>query len=374
MERMAAAYPDDPEAQLFFALALMGLSQGARNVPAYMRAGAIAEAVFEQHPNHPGAAHYVIHAFDDPVHAPLGLRAARAYSRIAPSAGHAQHMTTHIFLALGMWPEVVRQNEIAQEATLRTTDRARWFAEHYTSWLGYALLQQGRFDAARAHLVLMAENQARSSRPGGGPALAAMRAAYLVETGRWSDTAITGSVARDVAVSGQHASETFARGLAALRTGRRDRTQTALAVLSGGGATAADSPAQDPHTQVMADQLRALLLTDEGRKDEAVALLRRTAAVEDTLPVDFGPPVVVKPTHELIGELLLELGRASEAQREFVRALEQGPRRMHALAGLVRAATAAGDRTMADDARRTLTETLASADAGLLDRLLRGAQ
>jgi tetratricopeptide (TPR) repeat protein len=374
MERVAATYPDDAEAQLFFALALMGLSQGVRNVPAYMKAGAIALRVFEQRPNHPGAAHYVIHAFDDPVHAPLGLHAARAYSRIAPAAGHAQHMTTHIFLALGMWPEVVRQNEIAQEATLRTSDRTRWLAGHYTSWLGYALLQQGRFDAARAHLVLLAENQAHSSRPGGGAALAAMRAAYLVETERWTDTAITGSLARDADVTGQHASETFARGLAALRTGRRRRAEAALNVLDGGVAARESTQSSDPHTQVMAAQLRALLLSDEGRKDEAIVLLRRTAAIEDTLPVEFGPPVVVKPTHELIGELLLALGRANEAQREFVRALEQGPGRTHALAGLVRAATAAGDKGTADDARRTLAETLAGADAGLLQRLLRSDQ
>jgi tetratricopeptide (TPR) repeat protein len=374
MERVAATYPDDVEAQLFFALALMGLSQGVRNVPTYMRAGAIAEGVFEQHPNHPGAAHYVIHAFDDPVHAPLGLRAARAYSRIAPSAGHAQHMTTHIFLALGMWPQVVKQNEIAQEATLRTTDRTRWFAGHYTSWLGYALLQQGRFDAARSHLLLIAENEARSSRSGGGAALGAMRAAYLVETERWTDTAVTGSAALS-APGAQHPGETFARGFAGLRTSRRSRAEGALATLEGSLATPDQSPqSQDPHTRVMAAQLRALLLADEGNKDGAIALLRRTAAIEDTVPVEFGPPVVVKPTHELIGELLLGMGRARAAQHEFARALEQGPRRLRALAGLVRAATAAGDRATADEARRTLAETLADADAGLLDRLLRGVQ
>ena len=135
MQQLAASYPDDVEARLFHALGLMGLSQGVRNVATYMRAGAIAQEVFNEHPTHPGAAHYVIHAFDDPVHAPLGLRAARAYSRIAPAAGHAQHMTTHIFLALGMWPEVVKQNEVALVANAGNADRANWFAGHYTAWL-----------------------------------------------------------------------------------------------------------------------------------------------------------------------------------------------------------------------------------------------
>jgi hypothetical protein len=99
MERLHVAYPDDDEAAAFYALSLMGLGQGYRDLPTYMRAGAMALELLSRHPDHPGAAHYVIHAFDDPTHAPLGLPAARAYSRIAPGADHAQHMTTHIFLA-----------------------------------------------------------------------------------------------------------------------------------------------------------------------------------------------------------------------------------------------------------------------------------
>ncbi|MEZ4586607.1 MAG: hypothetical protein R2909_09435 [Gemmatimonadales bacterium] len=147
MERLAAAHPEDLEARALDALALMGLSQGTRNVPTYVRAGAIALDVLRANPEHPGAAHYVIHAFDDPVHAPLGLPAARAYSKIAPDAPHAQHMTTHIFLALGMWSDVVAQNTVAAGP-----DSARWRPGHYTSWLGYGLLQQGRVREAAALL------------------------------------------------------------------------------------------------------------------------------------------------------------------------------------------------------------------------------
>ncbi len=90
MERLAAAYPDDDEAQSFYALALLGLNQGVRDTPTYMRAGAIAQEVLRRNPDHPGGAHYTIHAFDDPIHAPLGLRAARLYSKIAPNAPHAR--------------------------------------------------------------------------------------------------------------------------------------------------------------------------------------------------------------------------------------------------------------------------------------------
>jgi hypothetical protein len=113
MAGLYRSYPDDPDAAAFFALSLLGTAHAGRDFTIYMRAASIVEPVFRDHPNHPGAAHYLIHAYDDPVHAPLGLRAARAYAKIAPSAGHAQHMTSHIFVALGMWDDVVAANEAA---------------------------------------------------------------------------------------------------------------------------------------------------------------------------------------------------------------------------------------------------------------------
>jgi hypothetical protein len=113
MERMAARFPADHEVQLFHALALLGVYAGVRDVPAYMQVGAIAQAVFCANPQHPGAAHYLIHAVDDPDHAVLGLDAARALARMAPDAGHSLHMTSHIFTALGMWDDMVQANEAA---------------------------------------------------------------------------------------------------------------------------------------------------------------------------------------------------------------------------------------------------------------------
>jgi len=103
MERMTTKWPDDDEARAFYALSILGSTDGERDFATYMRAAAAAQPVFESNPDHPGAVHYIIHSFDDPVHAPLGLEAARAYSGIAPDAGHAQHMTSHIFVAMGMW-------------------------------------------------------------------------------------------------------------------------------------------------------------------------------------------------------------------------------------------------------------------------------
>jgi tetratricopeptide (TPR) repeat protein len=111
MERISRSYPDDVDAAAFYALALLGTGEGVRDERVYMQAAGILIPLFYKYPHHPGVAHYLIHACDDPVHAPLALPAARAYSRIAPGAPHAQHMTSHIYLALGMWNEVVTANE-----------------------------------------------------------------------------------------------------------------------------------------------------------------------------------------------------------------------------------------------------------------------
>src|SRR5688572_17300512 len=155
MEQLHTKYPDDVDATCFYALALMGTSNEGRDVPTYMRAAALMEEVFERNPQHPGAAHYLIHSVDDSVHAPLGLRAADAYAKIAPSSPHAQHMTSHIYLALGMWDETVAANErtiqlINTGMRANNKDALPLGCGHPVTWLSYAYLQQGRFaDALR---------------------------------------------------------------------------------------------------------------------------------------------------------------------------------------------------------------------------------
>ena len=116
MRRMHEKYPGDDEVRSFYALALLGTSHGGRDVSIYMRAAALVEQVYAKNPNHPGAAHYLIHAYDDPVHAPLGLRFADAYSKIAPAASHALHMPSHIYVAMGMWDESAAINERSVKA------------------------------------------------------------------------------------------------------------------------------------------------------------------------------------------------------------------------------------------------------------------
>jgi len=359
MLRMVEDFPDDPEARTFAALAVLGLNQGVRDFGAYMQAAALAQPVFERNPDHPGAAHYLIHAFDDPLHAVLGLPAAHAYSRIAPDAAHAQHMTTHIFLARGMWDLVESQNTIAVARTSRVPG-------HYTLWEFYAVLQQGRFQDALALL-----ERARGAMTAGGEGrlmqrtrqathLVLMRGHWLIETERWAGGPADWELGDSAPYAG-HA-DAFVRGYAALRRGDRATAMAMAAELTREAAAGRDSPAL-----VMERELRAMLRMADGAGEEAVTLLREAAAMEDALPAEFGPPGIVKPSHELLGEVLLARQRPGEAQHEFARALALAPGRARALAGLVRAAAAAGDREVAATTLRQLEASWRRADGDAYD-------
>ncbi len=344
MEALAALYPDDVEARAFYALSLLGLNQGVRDFRNYMRAAATVLPVFQANPRHPGAAHYLIHAFDDPIHAPLGLPAAKAYSSIAPDAAHAQHMTTHIFLALGMWDEVVAQNTIAMNLTHRGPG-------HYTSWLNYGLIQQGRWRDAVDQLVVAQVNLADDDSPGGRAYLARMRAHYLVNTERWDDAVIRWDIDLEEAGGRTTAQNAFALGYGALRRGLRETAAAWLRQLEAIEASQPGPPEPAPkEPEILRLLLQAGLLFDEGRNEAALLSARKAALIEDELPLEFGPPDVVKPSHELLGEFLLELGRPVAAAREFTRALELAPGRARSLLGLIRASTEAGDEPTAQRA------------------------
>jgi hypothetical protein len=350
--QLARDYPDDDEAKLLYALALMSESQAVRDVPAYMRAGAIALDVFQRRPDHPGAAHYVIHAFDDPVHAPLGLPAARAYARIAPGADHAQHMTTHIFLALGMWPETVAQNAVASGP-----DSSKWQPGHYTYWMHYGLLQEGRDDEAARLLDRLHAQMPATARGARRAYLAEARAQQVLNAERWSDPSLAWEVPLGDAGTVPQAVDAFARGFAALQRGDRAAARRALAAIDAlRGRPVGDFGGLPGTSAVLGDELRAALLRSEGRKADADRLLRAAGEAAAALPAEFGPPDLVKPPQELLGEWRLADGDARDAQQAFTRALELWPGRLRSLQGLVAAATKAGDTAAADAARAQLPQ------------------
>lgn len=350
MKRLVDAHPEDTEAKAFYALSLIGLSQGTRNVETYVRAGRIAEEIFKTNPDHPGAAHYVIHAYDDPSNAARGLAAARAYSKIAPGAAHAQHMTTHIFLALGMWDEVVSQNEIASGH-----DHDSWRPGHYTQWLNYAYLQQGRYNDALHMLDRMKDPPAT---PRGQWALASMRARYLIETEQWD--APIGKWVADAATLGAGGGPQLA-----FATGFRAARQGDLAVIAKALNDMKAMGAAEESDAIMEMELRAVLGYAEGRKEEALSIMREATRREAAMAVEFGPPVVIKPSYELYGEMLLDAGNAREAHAAFTRALQRTPRRTRSLLGLARAAKAMGDGAAAQRAYADLDAVWHRADTSV---------
>jgi tetratricopeptide (TPR) repeat protein len=370
MRKLHERFPEDLEAASFYALALLGTTQGTRDFPTYMKAAAIAEEVFGRNAEHPGAAHYLIHSYDDPIHGPLGLRAARVYTRIAQAASHALHMPSHIFLALGLWEETVSSNQASWEAADARVVRKKLPVDergfHALFWLEYGLLQQGRFREAREKLATMEGDTRKSGSDRTRRHLGAMRAAYLVETERCEGEALAMKVEDPSA-----ARDRFVAGFCAWKREDRAGLERALAEFpSGDGSEGAHThgqspaPASGPATVggVLRQELEAMRRFSRGEREEALRLAREAAAAEDSMSFEFGPPDVVKPAHELAGELALAMGRASEAKAEFEAALARAPGRSRSLLGLARAAKKAGDAAAEREAYRRLKDNLNRAD------------
>jgi tetratricopeptide (TPR) repeat protein len=360
MAELHRTYPDDVDATAFSALSLLGTTHEGRDFSVYMRAAALLEPLFPTQPSHPGIAHYLIHSYDDPTHAPLGLRAARAYSKIAPSAGHAQHMCSHIFVAMGMWDDMVSANESAMRVVNEA--RAKRGQEpaacgHYPSWLEYGYLQQGRFPEAKqlvadcyAAAKRAVEAQQHASKGTVDPdasaigSFAAMRTRYLLDTEEW-----TGDVAGWVVPAGlrprPEVAFQFTAGYLAIKTGRKADAAAALARLKKARTALdgefADAPPNSGEAMsmrgwanVLDRQLSALVQWADGATAQAIAQLKEAAAIEDKLPYEFGPPFIDKPSYELLGEALLAANQRDEARAAFQKALTRTPGRVTSVRGL----------------------------------------
>ncbi len=362
MARLARDFPDD-ESLTFHALALLGVKQGVRDIPDYMRAGKIALDVFQRSPQHPGAAHFVIHAFDDPDHAILGLDAARAYSVIAPAAGHAQHMTTHIFLALGMWDDVARQNVVAMQAVRGNSDSLNWTPGHYTWWLHYARLQQGKWRDANLWLQRQTAILPADAPPARRDGLAQRALEWQFAVGLFDQVPYS-----------ERTPEMLSQPLRLLAwtvDEWRRQMSADVADLADRMTALRRSKPGDTLLRLIEPQTRAIALQMAGSPDSAIRVSGEAVRLEASLPMDFGPPGVLRPAHEAHGELLLTIGRYAEAQIAFNAALARTPGRSRTLAGLVLAARGAGDTFAADRALAQLQANLHAADAGAMEQLLR---
>jgi len=371
MQQLHQRFPDDQEAKAFYALSILG-SVSARDFSTYMRAGAIAEEVYARNPRHPGAAHYMIHSYDDPIHAPLGVRAARSYAEIAPDASHAQHMISHIWTALGDWEQVVVANAAAVRVSERRLERmGRSLAgrsKHALLWEEYGLLQQGRYTEAMARLETARSDANESPTSGNLWHFAAMRAAYVVA----NPTAARVPEPIDLGELGlsPRVTDDFATALRALAQGDEDAARARLNSIQehveAARITAAEEGlnqydgATDPDdlqvASIKADQLQAMLAFRGGDRSAAVQLMTAAAEREAARPLAYGPPAIQKPSHELLGEMLVRANRPDDAVTAFRGALARAPRRTQSLIGLATAAAAAGDEVAASEAREALAE------------------
>lgn len=373
MRRLHERFREDLDAEAFYALSLLGTTEGKRDFAVSMRAAALVEDVFAKNPQHPGAAHYLIHCYDDPVHAPLGMRAARVYAGIAPAAVHALHMPSHIFFASGMWAEAAASNEASWAASVERADRLKLGAgehsSHALSWLEYAYLQLGRWKDARATLATMERDAKASGTRRAGEGLSAMRAAWIVETGRCGEGV-------QPPPDSQEPRDLFVRGLCALASGDRASAVSAIEAMKKAPGKNEDSHSHGGSTMIyggprggasvpeaLRKELEAKLVLASGDGAGAVSLAKEAGAAEDAMTFEFGPPVVVKPAHELLGEILLAVGRPAEAQKEFEAALARAPARSLSLRGLARAAAQAGDGAVSREAHAALAKNWSGADA-----------
>ena len=387
MEKMYRAYPDDLDAAAFYSLSLLGLvNQGDKGYRLQAQAGAIALAVYEKNPNHPGAAHYIIHAFDDPEHAILALPAARRYADIAPEAHHARHMPSHIFLQLGMWPEAAASNESAWESSDNWMKRKKLSLSvrdyHSLHWLAYAYLQQGRYGKEEQLLKLMKQVMSESTydnklRPDYYENnYANMAAAFIVETERWdlaADLFPAGNPqgnppnpAAQTSMGGGHAghSATATTPTTTVRYSGASRTLPPF-VRALSAAVRGSNDAVTGLSGIRELEVAAVNASMKKDYEKALDLMKKATELEEQQSPPSGPPSLIKPTHELLGEILLRAGKPVEAGVAFKTALLRQPNRARSLLGAARAATQSGDQTTAAALYSKLLEQWKQADEDL---------
>ncbi len=415
MEKIYRAYPEDLDAAAFYSLSLLGMVRpDEKSYRLQAKAGAIALEVYQKNPNHPGAAHYIIHAFDDPEHAILALPAARRYATIAPEAHHARHMPSHIFLQLGMWPEAAASNESAWESSDAWMKRKNLSVNvrdyHSLHWLLYVYLQQGRYNDAEKLLNLMKKVLAESSytnklRPGYYENnYANMAAAFVIETERWKlardlfpDYRPISKPSEETASNGSHGpGHTAPVGAPTLRTSWVSRTLPAFVRAYAGDMTGDGDDAAgalEELTNIRKEQgadkargieinlmevaaLYALMSKEQGK---AIEWMQKATTLEEQMGAPSGPPSLIKPTHELFGEILLRAGKPVEAAEQFKIALLRQPNRARSLLGAARAAAQSGNQSAAIEGYRAFLEQWKQADADLPElrearEALRGGQ
>lgn len=351
-ERAHEQHPDDLEAASFFALALLGTADPKdKTFARQMRAAEIAASIRARAPEHPGAHHYIIHAFDYPPLADKALEVARHYGDIAPDVPHALHMPTHIFTRLGLWKESIEWNERSAAAALKrpVDGEVSLHYLHALDYLAYAHLQLGQDEDAEDVLqTIEALDEPMQIEIAVPYALAAIPARLALERQRWARAAALEPRAPQSypwdRFPAMEAITWFARAIGAARSGDAAAARTALGKLSSLREPAAQSSSYwAAQIDIQSTAAAAWLAQAEGNETEALALMQKAAQLEAATEKHPVTPGEVLPAAELLGDLLLDTAHYADARKAFDASLARSPNRLNSLSGAARAAELAGD-------------------------------
>jgi tetratricopeptide (TPR) repeat protein len=358
MRQLRDKYPDDFEVQTFYAFAVLGVGYATPNdttLSKQLEAAAILEKLWKQNANHPGVVHYLIHCYDYPQFAQRGLAAARRYDSIAPWVPHALHMPSHIFTRLGMWEESIAANRASAEASrayaaMRHRDATEAEELHALDYMAYSYLQNAQ-DAEAKKIVDLAA-KVRKTNPqlefSAAYALAAIPTRYAFERNDWAAAAAltVPTLPHWSSFPFMEALIEYGHALGRAHIGDLDGARNAIARMQQ-LRDATKDPKFDYFKSHLDLQMRAAsawVVASEGKKNEAIEILRQAADAEDTLGKHPVSPGAFIPIREQLGSLLLETGQSKEAQREFEAALKIYPGRFRGLYGAARAAEQTGDK------------------------------
>jgi hypothetical protein len=366
MAQVAARYPDDTEAAILYGLILsVNFDPADRTFSNQLKAAKVLEPIFAQQPEHPGAAHYLIHSYDYPPIANHGLEAARRYSKIAPDAPHAQHMPSHIFTRVGAWRESAESNRVSAKVDADRT----WNSPHGYDYMVYAYLQLAQDRAARAVIDHAFAVPKKVDHFVTAYAYAAMPARYALERGDWKTAAkLPLDPPADVMSWKKYpqaeAMNAFGRGIGAAMSRDPVAAQAEVKRLQAlrDAAAAMKIGYWVEQIDIQAEVVGGLATCAAGQHAAGIEILRKAAAREDATQKHAVTPGLLLPAREVLAYAILDWGKPADALREFEAVLAKEPNRYRAFAGAARAAGKAGDSAKAAYYSARMLELTTAAD------------
>jgi tetratricopeptide (TPR) repeat protein len=356
MAKLSKKYPKNHEVAAFYALSLLGSVAEGRDDEIYGKGAVIAQGILEENPKHPGALHYLIHSYDDPVHAPMALDAAHAYAKVAPDASHALHMPSHIFVAMGMWDNVIASNVDSYQASLNRMTRkelgndARGY--HAFHWLEYGYLQSNQMEKAKAMVQEMKAFTEEKPSVRARVHMVFLKGTYLAESNEWtSEIAEIPVDISDLNIS-VRSQYHFLDGMKASANSDTKELESVIGrmendieresfVLDYGNASVCSNVSREEATQtdlvkskIRLHQLKGMQANMNSNFTAAEEHFLKSIDLESTVSYSYGPPSIQKPTHELYADWLLGQKRYNEAEAQYKTALELAPKRRLTMVGI----------------------------------------